>query len=141
MTGTAGRWCCPACGREFSRPKQGHTCVPGGTVDDTFRGFPPEHRAIYEAIVSHLQTLGDIHMDPVHVGVFLLRTHKLAEVRPRPKGVHLGLALPNRLDHPRFLATKYTMGDRTWQSLTLRNHRDVDDELRSWLTQAFLAAE
>ena len=135
------RWSCPACGREFGRAKQGHVCVPGGSVDDTFRGFPPEHRAIYDAIVTHLRTLGDFHIDPVQVSVFLLRRRKVAEVRPRPKGVHLGLALPRRLEHPRFLATKHAMGDRTWQCLTLRTGGDVDEEVLDWLTEAFLAAE
>ncbi|GAA3450671.1 hypothetical protein [Dactylosporangium matsuzakiense] len=28
------RWICPECEREFDRARQGHVCVPGGTVDD-----------------------------------------------------------------------------------------------------------
>ena len=135
------RWACPACGREFGREKQGHVCVPGGSVEETFRGFPAAHRAIYDAIVDHLNTLGEIHLDPVRVGVFIRRTRKLAEIRPRAKGVSLGLALPERDEHARFLATKYSIGERSWQSLTLRSPGDVDDRVREWLTAAFFAAE
>lgn len=141
MTGPSELWPCPACGREFGRARQGHTCVPGGTVDDTFRRYPPEDRAIYEAIVAHLNTLGDIHVDAGHVGVFLLRRRKIAEVRPKAKGVSLGIALPQRIDHDRFLATKYAMGERSWQTLTLRSVRDVDEDVMAWLTEAYLGAE
>src|SRR5436190_1547876 len=51
------RWVCPLCEREFGHENQGHVCVPGGTVDDSL-ARRPEHKPIYDAIISHLRTLG-----------------------------------------------------------------------------------
>src|SRR5215470_19772214 len=73
------RWVCPYCEREFARAHQSHVCAPGGSVDDTFAGHPPGHRAVYAAIQAHLLSLGPVHEDAVAVGVFLKRDRKLAE--------------------------------------------------------------
>ena len=27
------RWTCPECGRQFGKPRQGHTCSPGLTLE------------------------------------------------------------------------------------------------------------
>ena len=71
--GCVARWTCPRCDREFGRARQGHTCVPGCTVDETFAGHSPEQRGVYNAILAHLQSLGPVHEDAVGVGVFLKR--------------------------------------------------------------------
>jgi hypothetical protein len=55
--------------------------VPGCTVDRSFQGRPAVQRAIYDALITHLRTLGPVHEDAVAVGVFLLHERKFAEVR------------------------------------------------------------
>ena len=57
------RWTCPRCDREFSRSRQSHTCLPGGSVDESFAGRPPVQREIYDVITGHLATLGPVHAD------------------------------------------------------------------------------
>jgi hypothetical protein len=54
--------------------------VPGCAVDATFAGRPPRLRAVCDAILAHLVSLGPVHEDAVSVGVFLKRDRKLAEV-------------------------------------------------------------
>ena len=44
------RWTCPRCDREFGRANQAHTCVPGGTVADTFAGRPDGQVDAYRRI-------------------------------------------------------------------------------------------
>jgi hypothetical protein len=134
------RWTCPACGREFARARQGHTCRPGGSVDATFDGAPPGQRAIYDAIVGHIRTIGPVHEDAVDVGVFLKSDRKLAEVRPHPRSLELMLFLPFHVDDPRIRRVLNVGEGRLLHLLTLHQVGDVDEQLRDWLTLAFLAA-
>ncbi|SFW84104.1 DUF5655 domain-containing protein [Amycolatopsis australiensis] len=133
----ATRWTCPRCDREFARAGQSHTCVPGGTVDDTFAGKPPWQREVYDAVIGHLRTLGDVHEDAVKVGVFLKRDRKLAELRPRSRDVLVYLWLPHPVETARIAPAGWTSGPRVGHRLSLRSVSDVDEEVREWLTIAF----
>ncbi|MBV9356516.1 MAG: hypothetical protein JO023_13435 [Chloroflexi bacterium] len=135
-----GRWTCPACGREFGRAHQAHTCRPAGSVDATFEGAPPEQRAIYDAIVGHVRTIGPVHEDAVDVGVFLKSDRKLAEIRPHARSLELALYLPFRVEGTRIRRVLSVGEGRQVHLLTLREVGDVDEQVRDWLTLAFLAA-
>jgi uncharacterized protein DUF5655 len=134
------RWTCPECEREFARAHQGHVCVPGGTVDDSFAGRPAVQRAIYDALVAHVRTLGEVHEDSVGVGVFLKHEHKFAEVRPTSRALSVWLVLPRRVEHARFSRYANGSGGRVWHVLRLTTVGEVDDEVRSWLTAAYNTA-
>ncbi len=134
------RWTCPRCDREFGRAQQSHTCVPGCTVDATFAGRPPQLRAVYDAIFAHVRGLGPVHEDAVGVGVFLKRDRKLAEVRPRSRDVSLALYLPRPVPDPRFSRVLGHGASRVIHVLLLREADDVDQQVRDWLTEAFLHA-
>jgi Domain of unknown function (DUF5655) len=135
------RWTCPACDREFGRAHQSHVCVPGCTVDRSFQGRPAVQRAIYDAIITHLRTLGPVHEDAVTVGVFLLNERKFAEVRPMARKLKLYLFLPRRIEHPRIQRQERISADRTWLTIGLGSVDEVDDELREWLAEAYDAAD
>ncbi len=134
------RWTCPRCDRQFGNAGQSHTCIPGCTVDATVAGRPPEQRAVYDAILAHLLTLGPVHEDAVGVGVFLKRDRKLAEVRPRSRDVLLGLYLPRPVPDRRFTKVLGPSAARVVHLLPLRDAAEVDEQVRGWLTEAFLHA-
>ena len=134
------RWICPGCDREFVRVAQSHICVPGGTVDDSFAGRPPVQRDIYDVVLTHLQSLGPVYADAVRVGVFLKRQSKLAEARPMATGLALSIVLPRWTEHPRFTRRMRISTDRIAHVVKLKAVADVDDEVRAWLTEAYLAA-
>jgi hypothetical protein len=134
------RWRCPHCDREFDRAGQSHTCVPGGTVDDTFAGRPPQQRAVYDAVIAQLRTLGPVHEDAVTVGVFLRTDRKIGEVRPRSRDVLLWFYLPRPVEHPRLSRPWGGGAERVAHRLLLRAPDEVDEEVRGWLTTAYLLA-
>ena len=151
------RWTCPRCDREFGRARQAHTCLPGGTVADSFAGRPPGQRAVYDALIAHLRTLGPVHEDAVGVGVFLKRTSKLAEVRPQARWVSLAIVLPRAerseagperpsereaqpVPDPRIDRVIRIGADRVAHFVKLATVDDVDDQVRAWLTAAYAAA-
>ncbi len=97
-------------------------------------------RAIYDEILAHLESLGPVHEDAVTVGVFLKTDRKLAEVRPRTRDVSLALYLPRLVQDPRITRVLGRDGPRVVHVLLLREPNNVDDQVRDWLTQAFLHA-
>jgi hypothetical protein len=134
------RWVCPRCEREFGRANQSHTCVPAGTVEESFAGHLPRLRGVYDAVLAHLLTLGPVHEDATRVGVFLKRDRKLAEVRPRSRDVSLALYLPRQVRSPRITRVIGAGTPRVVHLLSLRTAEDVDDEVRGWLSEAFVHA-
>jgi hypothetical protein len=95
---------------------------------------------VYDAILAHLLTLGPVHEDAVGVGVFLKRDRKLAEVRPRSRDVSLALYLPRPVADRRFAKVLGPTGTRVVHFLMLRDASEVDEQVRGWLTEAFLHA-
>ena len=134
------RWTCPRCDREFGRAHQAHTCVPGGTVDETFAGRAAWQREAYDRIEEHITSLGPVHVDAVGVGVFLKSDRKLAEIRPMARSLTLYLMLPYGLDHARVTRTLRLTEGRIMNVVRLTQLADVDDTLRAWLTVAYDAA-
>ncbi|MGZ4619147.1 MAG: DUF5655 domain-containing protein [Frankiaceae bacterium] len=134
------RWVCPRCDREFGAEHQAHTCVPGCTVDDTFANSPPGQRRAYDTIMAYLQTLGPVHEDGVQVGVFLKRQRKFAEIRPMSRALSLNLVLPRTVRDSRVLRTARISSDRVVHVIRLSDATEVDEQVREWLTEAFLAA-
>ena len=114
--------------------------MPGGTVDAAVAGHLPRLRAVYDAIMGHLASLGPVHEDAVSVGVFLNRDRKLAEVRPRSRDVSLALYLPRPVHDPRIARVYGPGAPRVVHMIILREPGEVDEQLRGWLTEAFLHA-
>lgn len=134
------RWVCPQCGREFGVAHQSHTCRPGCTLEQLFADRPAAYRAIYDAIMAHLAQLGPVHADIVSVGVFLKRDSKLAEIRPKASWLSLEVVLPQPIEDRRVARRIVISESRIVHIIKLRDRADVDEEVRGWLTEAFLFA-
>ena len=98
---------------------------------------PDHERAICEAVIAHLESLGPVHEEPVSVGIFFKRRTKVAQVRPMTKWEALSFVLPRKLSHPRLARKVYSSGSRHHHVVNLRSPDDVDDEVRAWLTEAY----
>lgn len=106
-------------------------------MDESFHGWPPGYREIYDAMIAHLRTLGPLHEDSVKVGVFLKNERKFAEVRPMARSLSLYLVLDGPLAHPRVTRTIRLSAQWLVHVVKLTSVADVDDELREWLTEAY----
>jgi hypothetical protein len=135
------RWTCPQCDREFARARQSHVCVPGCTVDETFADHPAGQRAAYDAVVEHLRREGPVHEDAVRIGVFLKSEGKIAELRPKARGLTLLLFLAREVDDVRIRRRETTAQGRVMHTLRLLDAADVDDVVRAWLSEAYAAAD
>jgi hypothetical protein len=132
------RWVCPDCGRQFGRNKQSHECAPAMSLEHYFSTGPERERPIFEAVMEHLDTVGPVHVEPVSVGIFLKRSRTFAELRPMQKWVALSFALSRLVSHPRMARKVIPVGNRRYHVVNIRGPEDIDDQIRDWLTEAYL---
>lgn len=130
-------WSCPACGRSFGRAGQSHSCMPAGTLDESFAGRPAWQREAYERIVRHLDGLGPLVVEPVSVGVFFKRNRSFAEVRPMRAALRVEFLLSRALDDPRVVKSLPMSANRIATFVDVRSPDEVDDELLAWLSEAY----
>ncbi|MEO5838834.1 MAG: DUF5655 domain-containing protein [Acidimicrobiales bacterium] len=121
------------------------------TLDDYFSAVPDQasrsgtgpvrERPIFDAVFAHLDALGDIHVEPVSVGIFFKRSRGFAELRPKSKWVELSFGLPRTIEHPKITRIIRASAARTYHFVRLREPSDVDSDVRDWLTEAYFAVE
>lgn len=136
-------WSCPECGRRFGRVGQGHECAPALTLEEYFATGPAHERPVFDAVWAHLSTLVDddgagVHLEPVSVGIFFKRRTTFAQLRPMTRWVALSFGLHRRLTTDRLSRKVVASGSRFHHVINLDEPSQVDDEVRAWLTEAFL---
>ena len=90
--------------------------------------------------MEHLDTVGPVHVEPVSVGIFLKRARRFAELRTMQKWVALSFSLPRRVEHPLIVRKPIAYGGRYYHVVNVRGPEDIDDDIRGWLTEAYLNA-
>jgi len=110
------------------------------SLAEYFSTGPPHERPVFEAVMRHLNTLGRVHVEPVSVGIFLKRARTFAELRPMRRWMALSFSLPRRVQHPTITRKVVHYHGRYYHVANLRGPEDLDDELRGWLTEAYLAS-
>ena len=110
------------------------------SVDEYFSTGPPHERPVFEAVIAHLDGLGPFHVEPVSVGIFLKHGPRFAELRPMQKWVALSFSLRHQVSHRLIVRKPIAYHGRYWHTANVRSPEDVDDEVRSWLTEAYLDA-
>jgi hypothetical protein len=107
-------------------------------LDEYFSTGPPRERPIFEAVMTHLETVGPVHVEPVSVGIFLKRAQSFAELRPKDRWVAMSFSLPRRVEHELITRKVVSYHGRFHHVANLRGPEDLDDRLRGWLTEAYL---
>jgi len=110
------------------------------SVDEYFAERPEWERPIFEEVLDHLEMVGDVRVEAVTVGIFFKRLRTFAELRPRRGRVTLSVLLSRRLRHPKIVKRWEGSGSRSAYFVDLRQPEDVDDDVRDWLTEAYLAS-
>jgi hypothetical protein len=107
------------------------------TIDEYFSTGPPHERPVFDAVHDYLATLGPIHVEPVSVGIFLKKAGSFVELRPMTKWVAMSFPMPRRISHPLIARKPYDTGTRVFHVVNLRGPADLNDEVRSWLAEAY----
>jgi hypothetical protein len=81
-----------------------------------------------------------VHVEPVSVGIFLKKSQSFAQLRPMTKWVALSFGLPRQVRSPKVARKVIPYGNRYHHVVNLRAAADVDDDVRSWLSEAYVAS-
>lgn len=134
-------WTCPNCLRSFRRTRQSHECAPALSLEEYFSTGPEWERPIFEAVLAYLQTLGPMTVEPVSVGIFIKSDGGFVELRPLSKWVALSFPLMRRVSHPRISRKPIESGTKIYHFVNLHSPGEVDDQLKSWLSESFDALD
>lgn len=109
------------------------------TVEEYFDADGPEfERPIFEAVNEHLQSLGDVYVEPVQVGIFFKTTRRIITLRTMTRWIACGFVLGERSSSPRIARKIVDAGGGRWYHVVnLRSADEVDDQLKAWLTQTY----
>ncbi len=130
-------WICPSCGRQFGRIGQSHECAPALSLDEYFATADERERPIFDMVHAHLTSLGEVHVEPVAVGIFIKRDGGFVELRPMTRWVALSWPMARRLDSARIARKPVRSGARWYHWVNLRDRTEVDSELLDWLTEGW----
>jgi hypothetical protein len=133
-------WTCPECGRQFRRTRQSHECAPAMTLDDYFATGPPHERPVFEAVMTHLATLGPVHVEPVSVGIFIKRDGSFMELRPMEHWVAMSFPLRRRAQHRTIVRKVMQWHGRYYHIANVRQPEDLDDALLDLITESYTDA-
>ena len=110
-------------------------------LEDYLASGPPHERPIVEAVLAVLdESVGPVHVEPVSVGVFLKRSRTFAELRPLTRWETLSFGLSRRIDDSRIARHMAGSPNRVYHVVKLWTPEDVDEQVRDWLVEAYLAS-
>lgn len=109
------------------------------SLDRYFATGPPFERPVFDAVLAHVESLGPVHVEPVSVGILLKRSRTFAELRPMVRWVAVWFSVPAVLDDPRIARKIPGTAHRRHYVVNARGPGDIDDVVRGWLTEAYLA--
>ena len=111
------------------------------SVKDHFVNKDPSVRALYDQLLSMLQALGPVTEDPKKTSIHLNRKSALAGVETRKDGLLLNIKSDHQIKSPRIEKAEQISAKRFHHKVRISSPGDLDEELNSWLKEAYLLSE
>ena len=111
------------------------------SVNDHFVNKDPSVRALYDELLSILQTFGPVAEDPKKTSIHLNRKSALAGVETRKDGLLLNIKSDHQIKSPRIEKAEQISAKRFHHKVRISSPKDLDEELKSWLKEAYLLSE
>ncbi len=107
------------------------------TLEEYFSTGPPHERAVCEAILAHVRSLGPVHVEPVAVGILVKRSRTFLELRPMQRWEAVCFTLPHPARHPLVTRKVVTYHGRSYHVANVRSPDDIDGRLLDLLSEAY----
>ena len=108
------------------------------TVNDHFINKDPTIRALYEQLVALLRTFGPIEEDPKKTSIHINRNSALAGVETRKDYLLLNIKSDHAIKNPRVVKAEQVSAKRFHHKVRISSPNDFDEELKTWLQEAYL---
>jgi len=111
------------------------------TVNDHFVNKDTSVRALYDQLVSLLQTFGPIQEDPKKTSIHLNRKSALAGVETRKDYLLLNIKSDHAIKSPRVVKAEQVSSKRFHHKVRISSPKDFDQELKTWLEEAYILSD
>ncbi|HEX9330962.1 MAG TPA: DUF5655 domain-containing protein [Anaerolineales bacterium] len=111
------------------------------SVSDHFMNKNPSVRALYDQLVSLLRSFGPIEEDPKKTSIHLNRKSALAGVETRKDYLLLNIKSNHQIKSPRIEKAEQISSKRFHHKVRISSLKDFDEELNSWLREAYVLSE
>ena len=111
------------------------------SVNDHFTNKDPSVRALYDQFPAILQAFGPVIEDPKKSSIHLNRKSALAGVETRKDGLLLNIKSDHQIKSPRIEKAEQISAKRFHHKVRISSPKDLDEELKSWLKEAYLLSE
>ena len=111
------------------------------SVNDHFVNKDPAVRVLYDQLVSLLRTFGPIEEDPKKTSIHLNHRSALAGVETRKSYLLLNFKSDHPIQSPRIEKAEQLSVRRFHHRLRIASPGDFDEELRTWLSEAYILSE
>ena len=134
-SGPKSLWTCPRCGRQFVHRNQAHSCGQF-TVEQLLEGKPLEMVELYDRLAGLIQRCGEVVIAPTKTRVLFKVRTVFASVAVSKNWLDVVFVLGRRLKHRRIKKAQEEYPGIV-HSLRIEKAEDLDDDLRSWLQEAY----
>jgi Domain of unknown function (DUF5655) len=111
------------------------------SVKDHFVNKDPSVRTLYDQLLSILQAFGPVTEDPKKTSIHLNRKSALAGVETRKEGLLLNIKSDHPIKSPRIEKAEQISAKRFHHKVRISSLNDLDEELKTWLKEAYLLSE
>ena len=133
-------WICPRCGRGFANRNQSHSCS-NIQLEEHFAGREPHVVATFKRLVAAAKKSGPVTVLPEKTRIAFQVRMSFAAFTLRRSWVDGHVVLARRLENPRFTRIEFFSPRNQLHAFRLHAPGEVDDEVRSWLAEAYLVGE
>ena len=109
-------------------------------IEEYFATGPAFERPVFDAVLEVLHGCDPaLWFEPVSVGIFFKRRTTFVQLRTMTKWVAVGFSLPVELRSPRLSRKVVHHGQRYFHVVNVSDASQIDEELASWLVEAWVA--
>ena len=132
-------WMCPKCGRGW--PIESIALLSNVRLEGHFVGREPNVVATFKRLVAVAKTSGPVTVLPEKTRIAFQVRMSYAAFTLRRRWVDGHVVLARRLDSPRFTRIEFFSPGNQLHAFRLHAPEEVDDEVGSWLAEAYLVGE
>lgn len=107
------------------------------SIEQVFDGKAPELRAIFDQLVDKLRQFGDVKVAPKQTSIHLEKNSGFAGVHPRKAYFNLEFRTDYKIENPRITRVQQLSARRFEHTVKLERESDIDDQLLTWLKDAY----
>src|SRR4029453_3853153 len=108
-----------------------------GPARETIRS-QPVCASIYDALVNLLQEIGPFDVEVKKTSLHITHGRAFLGIHPRSMSLLLNIVTTAPLEDGRIRRTERVSANRVHNEVVVSSEAEVDDQLRSWLEQAYL---